>query len=128
MAKKDEIRPAREAGSKPASLRAFRAGEVAASQRRRDGLTRVMDRHGLTPTELAHLAGYTTPNFLFNLLHGHSNALSIGAVERILTVLPTVSFEELVGWTSRDGTLRPDPATIRPGMKRDRRKVKSDGA
>jgi hypothetical protein len=85
------------------------------AERRRAALRRLLAKYGYTPTELARMAGYKRANAIYNFLNGRANALSLEAVERILTVLPGVNFEELVGWTADGHAGRPDPAKANNG-------------
>lgn len=89
--------------------------DVAATnaQRRRFALALLLRELHLTPTELARMVG-CKPNALYNFLNGHSAALSLDTIERILRALPTVTFEDLVGWSPRtspprDPCARPAP-------------------
>jgi hypothetical protein len=66
----------------------------------RDGarVSRALASHGLAPAQLARGAALPQANAIYNFLHGRWRALSLEVMERILTALPDISFDELVGW------------------------------
>lgn len=75
------------------------ASDVASADtdRRRAALRRILMERGLTPSELARRAGLSTPNSLFNFLNGHSQSISLRVLEQILTALPDLSADDLLG-------------------------------
>ena len=73
----------------------------AEAERRRAGLRTLLEQKRLTVTDLSRLTGMATANRFFNFLNGHAASLFLETLEAILILLPTVSFEELVGWSGR---------------------------
>ncbi len=90
--------PSQAATDTNATLRSVSTRRADAN-RRREALKIILEAHRLTPTELSRLINCSRPNALYNFLKGRSAALSLDMIERILTALPAISFEELVGWT-----------------------------
>lgn len=68
--------------------------------RRRHALARLIDSHGLTQTAFARFIGLRNANLIINLMAGRSKSLSQDVIEKILVAFPSVSFEELVGWSA----------------------------
>ena len=71
------------------------------ARRRRNGLKQVLDRHGMSPADLARMCDMPTPNTLYNFLNGRSASLAMDTIERILSLLPGVTIEELTGMAPR---------------------------
>jgi hypothetical protein len=67
------------------------------ADRRRAGLRALMQAKSINPTTLAQMSGLTSPNALFNFLHGRTQSLSLDLIEPILRAFPDVSFRELTG-------------------------------
>lgn len=96
----------------PRACRGVAMKPHANGERRRGGLSGALELYRLTPAELAKRAGLPSPNLIYNFLKGYSEALSLETVERILTALPSLSFDQLVGWRPYDeiGNLVAEPS------------------
>jgi transcriptional regulator with XRE-family HTH domain len=62
----------------------------------RKTLRTTLDQHGLSPTDVARLAGFS-PNILFNFFNGHSHSLSAKTMEKLAQVIPGATVDQLVG-------------------------------
>ena len=72
-------------------------GGSVAAQRRRRALREFLQARNMRLADLARSLGLTTANAFYNFTNGHSDALSLPMIERILDVHPDVTFEELTG-------------------------------
>lgn len=80
----------------------------ARGEQRWNALERKMKEHGLTPSDVARMAGLSNANSIYNLSKGRSSSLSIATMEKIARVIPNTSLEDLIGLPSKgskDGLL-----------------------
>jgi len=85
--------PALSAARAP-STRSLRADLCA--EARRQALRDLLAREAMTPTALARLAGFASPNALYNFLHGRTRSLSATTLARIGEVLPHIDLARLI--------------------------------
>ena len=83
------------------------------AERRRNGLVRFLERHHITPTELARMIDLPSPNAIYNFVAGRSASLNTETLERILASFPAETFDALIGRPTR-AAKRPEPGDRRP--------------
>lgn len=66
------------------------------AEARRRALRLILAQTQLTPTALARMAGFPSPNAIYNFLHGRTHSLSANTIARIGEVLPTVDVFQLI--------------------------------
>lgn len=74
---------------------------LAGAERRRKAFRAFLDRHGLTPTDLARATGLPTPNAFYNFLGGSAQSLAQVTLERIVNAVPGTTIAELTGLHGR---------------------------
>lgn len=77
--------------------RAVDQAELAAGDRRRRALRRIMACHDLTPTDWARRAGIESANMLSNFLTGRSHSLHLSMLEKLADAIPGTTIDQLSG-------------------------------
>jgi hypothetical protein len=106
----DTIRPSHRDGEPTGATTApdlSATAATAAAERRRQALRGFLDRHRVTPAELARISGMPSGNLIYNFLRGRTDSLAQPTLEKIMRAFPGTTITELTGWNAA-GDAGPD--------------------